>query len=61
MATMKTKRELAEEIAEQSCESVDMKTLLRAFWDESYSYMIDKELEDLQEIASDMGINLEED
>ena len=61
MATMKTKIELAEEIAEWNCDSVDMKTLIESFWDNVYSYMIDKELEDLQEIASDMGIDIEED
>jgi hypothetical protein len=61
MATMKTKIELVEEIVEQSCESVDMKTLLRSYSEGVYLYMIDEELEYLQEIATDMGIDIKED
>jgi hypothetical protein len=61
MATMKTKIELVEEIVEQSCQSVDMKTLLRSYSEGVYLYMIDEELEYLQEIATDMGIDIKED
>ena len=62
MSTNKVLRihnDLAHAIADASCESADMKSLLEAYWDNTFAYMQDLDLDELVETANDMGIEVE--
>ena len=61
MSTLREHNALSHAIADASCESADMKSLLQAYWDDTYAYMQDMSLGELTEIATDMGIEVEDE
>jgi hypothetical protein len=58
-AELKKHNNLCHTIADEASETVEIKELLRAHWDETFSYMHDMNLDELVEIATDMGIEVE--
>jgi len=59
MVVKRLKGHLVDAIANSSCDSADMKTLIQLYYDDVASYMNDLTLEELVEIADEMGIEVE--
>ena len=59
MAVKRLKGHLVDAIADSSCDSADMKSLLIMYYDDVASYMNELTLEELVEIADEMGIEVE--
>ncbi len=57
---IKRKGHLVDAIANASCDSVDLKTLLQMYYDDVAGQMNDLNLDELLEIASNMGIEVED-
>ena len=53
--------DLSHAIADASCESADMKSLLEAYWDSTFAYVQDLNLDELAETAIGMGIEVEKE
>ena len=60
MKIKRLKGHLVDAIADSSCDSADMKSLLQMYYDDVASYMNELTLEELVEIADEMGIEVEE-
>jgi len=56
-AELKKHNNLCHKIADASCDNADQKELLQAYWDDTFSYMYDMNLDELVEIATDMGVD----
>lgn len=53
--TDEQRKKFAEEFAKRDTDSADMKTLIRYYYDESYSYYMSLNREEMNEVINDHG------